>query len=141
MDIIQAVLDSADSAVVIWELIKSLAGDGGKEEEPESDGEGAGSSTDDGDCLQSTSFDGTVSIASCSQNGTFWIQVPHSNGSYLINRYEYDHGNKGQVLSVVNDSNGKDLILDSEGSGWQTWTWSTFFIENSPELTGAAGRS
>lgn len=128
MDLIQAVLDNVENVIVIWEWIKSFGGDGGEEEQPESDGEAGGGSSDMGDCLQAASFDASVHMASCDQNGVVWIQVPHNNGSYLINRYEYDHGNTPQVLTVVNDNNGENLILDDEGTGWQNWSWQTFFL-------------
>ncbi len=122
MDVLQAVLDNSDAFKMIYRWAKSIIGDGGHEEEPESDGEVNGGQTDNGLCLQSTG--GNADFANCSDNGTVWIEVPHGDGSYLINRYLYDHGST-EVLTVRATINNYHLYVTSEGvSGtWQTWTW------------------
>jgi hypothetical protein len=138
MDVLQTILDSSKQLQAIWEWIKAFAGDGGEEEEPQSDGEDDGGTTDNGLCMQSTG--GNLKFAGCSANGTVWIQVPHANGSYLINRYLYNQGII-KVLTVRATTNGDHLYVQSEGvSGtWQNWTWRNIFLPLGS--TGAAGSS
>lgn len=123
MDVVQAVIDTVQVAFELFEFLKTILGDGGKEEEPETDGEDGGGSTNADLCLQSTG--GFVNYATCGSNGTWWIEVDRSGGGmYLKNRYLYDHGDHNAVLTVASPTSGDHLYVhDIVPGAWQNWSW------------------
>jgi len=134
MDIIQVVIENMDQIQVVWDWIKSFGGDGGKEEEPQSEGDTNQDNhdTDDngpnetpGECMRSTG--GDLTFGGCGPTPSVWIEVPHGAGSYLINKYLYDKGII-EVLTVRNTINGYHLYVATEGTSgtFQTWSWYNF---------------
>lgn len=79
-------------------------------------------------CLQNTTLSGSNSqvsdLASCSANGTVWIQVRDSNGYYLVSRYALRTNGNEIVLGAIQQQNSAVLGLAPPPRGplYEQWT-------------------
>lgn len=104
---------------------------GDPEDEIVVEGEEGGGDTGAGLCLADTG--GDAFLTSCGANGTVWIVIPHSDGSYLESRYLYDNGHPGQVLTVDPLYNRAPVYCFNEENPGSAY-WQTFSAE--PILLG-----
>ena len=81
-------------------------------------------------CLQNTTLSGNNTqgsdLASCSANGTVWIQVKDSNGYYLVSRYALRTNGNEIVLGGILQQDSALLGLAPPPSGPLYEQWTTF---------------
>jgi len=127
--VLDAAVEIANLGIIIWVIInKGKKSDnpdkGDDDEELKVANEANGEGVDAGLCLAATG--GLAHYTTCGANGTVWVEVPHSNGHYLVSRWSLDHGNPNSTLSIDPLRADSDMFVytpQSPGSPfWQTFS-------------------